>query len=183
MAVATTEAPRTVIVSRADMMRYHDPERIQGYCRSCEKYGAYWSCPPFAEPPLARLGAWTCAVLVTQKTRVAAGSTQEELIGCFLDARKMLCEAMRRQETAGAVAVVAGHCDGCTACTRSRGIACCAPSRLRYSLEALGFDVTGLAEGLAGQKVHWPAHGMPDYLMTVGALLCPSLDVAAGLDL
>ena len=43
-----TETRRSVIVSKADMMRYHDPERIQAYCRSCEKHGLYWSCPPFA---------------------------------------------------------------------------------------------------------------------------------------
>ncbi|WP_263772810.1 DUF2284 domain-containing protein [Propionivibrio soli] len=175
---AVSEAPQAVIASRADMMRYHDPERIQGYCQSCEKHGQYWSCPPFAEPPLAQLGEWTHAVLVTQKTRVACGATKEELIECFLEARQTLCKAMRNSEVDGALAVVAGHCEGCSICTRSLGIACCAPTRMRYSLEALGFDVTGLAEGLAEQKVHWPAHGLPDYLMTVGALLCPSPEVA-----
>jgi hypothetical protein len=49
---------------------------------------------------------------------------------------------------------------------------------LRYSLEAVGFDVTGLAEGLAGQKVLWAAEGMPEYLLTVGALLCSGRDRA-----
>lgn len=176
------ETPHIVIVRRSDMMRYHEPERIQGYCRSCEKHGQYWSCPPFDTPPLEQLGEWTHAVLVTQKTRVEPSSTQEDLIGCFLAARKTLCDTMRQAESDGAVAVVAGHCEGCTSCTRSRGIDCCAPSRMRYSLEALGFDVTGLAEGLSNQKVQWPAHGMPEYLMTVGALLCPGFDVAARLN-
>ncbi len=176
-----TETRRAVIVSEADMMRYHDHERVQAYCRSCEKYGLYWSCPPFAEQPIAQLGDWTDAVLVTQKTPVDAGSTKEDLIERFLVSRQILCDNLRQCETGGAIAVVAGHCDGCSACTRSRGIACCVPSRLRYSLEALGFDVTGLAEGLAGQKMHWPEHGMPDYLLMVGALLCPCRDVAVAL--
>ena len=172
------ESPRSILVSRAEMLRFHDPERIQSYCRSCDKYGLYWSCPPFAESPLAGLGEWTHAVLVTQKTPVAAGCTKEELVEHFLVARQSLCETLRESEGGGAVAVVAGHCDGCTVCTRSRGVDCCAPSRLRYSLESLGFDVTGLAEGLAGKKMSWPAHGVPEYLLMVGALLCRSLDVA-----
>ena len=46
------------------------------------------------------------------------------------------------------------------------------PSKMRYSLEALGFDVTTLAEKLAGQSLHWPKSGVPDYLLIVGALLC-----------
>ena len=54
---------------------------------------------------------------------------------------------------------------------------------MRYSLEALGFDVTGLAEGLAGQTMQWPAHGVPEYLLLVGAMLCPSHDVAETLAL
>lgn len=176
-----TETIQTVIASKADMMRYHDPVRILGYCRSCEKHGMFWSCPPFEDPPLSQLPEWTHAVLVTQKTRVDSGSTKEQLITQFLAARQILGDRMKKWESGGTVVVIAGHCSGCTVCTRSEGDACCSPSRMRYSLEALGFDVTGLAEGLAGQTVHWPTNGMPDYLMTVGALLCPSLDLANSL--
>jgi len=178
---ARTEVAQTVIISKAKMMQYHDPVRIQDYCRSCEKYGMYWSCPPFEEQPLARLSEWSHAVLVTQKTLVMTGSTKEELISQFLDARQVLIDLMKLYESDHVLGVIAGHCFGCTTCTRPKGIACCAPSRMRYSLEALGFDVTGLAEGLAGQTMHWPTSGMPDYLITVGALLCPSLDFAMSL--
>ncbi len=186
MTAIVADAPDTrlsMIVSREEMLRHHDPERIQAYCQSCDKFGQYWSCPPFAEQPLAQLGAWTHAVLVTQKTPVDARSTKEGLIEHFLAARETLCDVLRRSEKEGALAVVAGHCDGCSACTRPRGIACCVPSRMRYSLEALGFDVTGLAEGLAGQTMQWPAHGVPEYLLLVGAMLCPSHDVAETLAL
>ncbi len=175
---ATTDAAQKVIVSLAEMMRYHDPERIQSYCRSCEKYGVFWSCPPFEEQPLSQLSAWTHAVLVTQKTRITAGSSKDELIDQFLTAREILGETMKRWEIDGTVAVIAGHCSGCTLCTRPKDMPCSAPERMRYSLEALGFDVTGLAEGLAGQSMHWPTSGVPDYLITVGALLCPSLALA-----
>ena len=177
----TLDALQTVLVSRAEMMRYYDPERIESYCQACEKFGMFWSCPPFAEPPLAQLGAWSHAVLVTFKMPVDPGTTKDDLVELFLSGRQILCETLREKESGEAVALVAGHCDGCSACTRPRGIACCVPSRMRYSLEALGFDVTGLAEGLAGQRVPWPENGMPDHLLLVGALLCPSPEVAGRL--
>ena len=106
MTAFVTDAPETrlsLIVSRAQMLRHHDPERIQAYCQSCEKFGQYWSCPPFAEQPLAHLGAWTHAVLVTQKTPVDPLLTNEELIAHFLAARETLCDALRHAESAGAL--------------------------------------------------------------------------------
>lgn len=167
-----TGTVHTVIVSKADMMRYYDPERIQGYCRTCEKYGQFWSCPPFESSPLEQLPPWTHAILVTQKTWVEPGSTKERLIEQFLAARQILVNTLKHWERDGCLSVIAGHCSGCSKCTRPRGIACQVPSRMRYSLEALGFDVTALAKKLAGQSLHWPKSGVPDYLLTVGALLC-----------
>ena len=175
---AVPDVVRAVIVGKGDVMRYYDPERIQRYCRSCDKYGQFWSCPPFENSPFAELPEWQRAVLVTLKTRVDSGFTKDELIAQFQASRQRLGERMLGWEKGPALAVVAGHCFGCTTCTRLRGVPCCLPSRMRYSLGALGFDVSGLVEGAAGQRMHWPASGMPDYLLIVGALLCPSADFA-----
>jgi predicted metal-binding protein len=167
---------RTTLVTKEDLMHYHDPERIGSYCRSCDKYGVFWSCPPFAVSPLSVFPEWTHAVIVCQKTQLEAGTTKEQLISRFLDSRLGFANYMQRLEARGhlVTALVAGHCSCCETCTRPLGKACCKPKGLRYSLEAVGFDVTSLAEGLTKQKVHWPKSGIPEYLMTVGALLCPS---------
>lgn len=162
-------------------MRHYDPARIQGYCKSCEKYGLFWSCPPFDDSPLEKLPAWSDAVLITQKTWVDPGSTKGNLIDQFLVARRTLGDTLKAWETDGVITVIAGHCSACSTCTRSRGVACCSPDRMRYSLEGLGFDVTGLVEDLTGQKMDWPTTGMPAYLLIVGALLCPSHDLAAAI--
>lgn len=177
-----TEAAQAVLVSRDEMLRYHDPERIQSYCQSCEKHGMFWSCPPFEEQPLEQLAPWTHAVLVTQKTWIKTGSTNEELMQQFEDARLILGDLLIAKEQGGAVAVVAGHCFGCTACTRPKGLPCSSPNAMHYSLEALGFDVSGIAEGLAGQTMHWPESGIPDYLITVGALLCANPELATRIE-
>lgn len=166
----------TVVVGKDGLMRFHDRERILSYCRSCEKFGAFWSCPPFETPPLVAFPEWSHAVIVCLKTGVKPGTTKDQLIARFLDSRVHFGALMRRMEArcAQATALVAGHCSGCETCTRTKGKACRTPERLRYSLEAVGFDVTGLAEGLVKQKVHWPKTGLPNYLTTVGALLCPN---------
>jgi len=175
------EALRAVSVTKADLMRYHDPVRIQGYCASCEKHGAYWSCPPFAEPPLDSMPDWSHAVIVCQKTWIPAGSTKEQLMERFLEARLHFGKHMQTLERLHEelTALIAGHCSGCDSCTRCEGKPCRLPTRMRYSLEAVGFDVTALAEGLAGQKLHWPKSGLPEYLITVGAVLCPDANAAA----
>ena len=90
-----TGTVHTVIVSKADMMRYYDPECIQGYCRTCEKYGQFWSCPPFENSPLEQLPLWTHAILVIQKTWVEPGSTKEHLIEQFLAARQILVNTLK----------------------------------------------------------------------------------------
>ena len=171
---------QAVVVSKSEMMQYHDPERIQGYCRTCDKYGTYWSCPPFEEMPFLGLDEWTDAVIVTHKVRIDPALSKDEVIDLFQRSRQDLGEMMMRCETGGVLTVIAGHCFGCSTCTRTREKPCGVPARMRFSLEALGFDVTGLAEGLAGQAIHWPAGGMPDYLTIVGALLCATRDLATG---
>ena len=173
------DSVRTVMASHAEVMRFYDPERIQGLCRSCDKYGRFWSCPPFDVAPLGKLPAWSDAVLVTQKTRVDSRSTHENLIEQFLAARQTLGDILKRWEVDGVVALIAGHCSGCAACPRSRGIDCVAPERMRFSLEGLGFDVTALVEALVGQKIDWPTRGAPGHMLLAGALLCSSSEIAA----
>ncbi len=171
------------LATRAELMRHHDPVRIQGYCANCEKFGVYWSCPPFAVSPLAEFPEWTHVVVVVRRTFVEPGTTREQLIGRFLAARVGFGERVRELEARRprVTGLIAGHCSGCRDCTRLAGQACRAPERMRYSLEAVGFDVSGLAEDLAGVKLHWPKSGVPEYLTTVGALLCPDGATAAEL--
>jgi len=179
----TTGAVHASLATRAELLRHHDPERVQGYCRGCGKHGRFWSCPPFAVSPLASFPEWSHAVIVCRQTRIVPGTTKEQLVERFLAERVSFGGQMRRMEEQfpQVTALVAGHCSGCDECSRSEGKPCRAPERLRYSLEAVGFDVTGLAEGLVGVKIHWPKSGVPDYLTTVGALLCPEAAVAARL--
>lgn len=155
------------------LLRYHDPVKIHGHCASCPDYGCVWSCPPFETPVLESLPPWDHALLAILRTPIAPGTPAAGMVGSFHDSRRtfrtLLLEAEAR--VGGTTALVAGYCQGCERCTRPDGLSCPTPSRLRYSLEALGFDVSALTEGLTGMRIQWPKEGVPEYLLTVGALL------------
>jgi len=159
------------------LFRYHDPVRIHGYCATCPDHGRVWSCPPFGEPVLAGFPAWTCALLVTLKTWMGPETRRDDMIEGFHASRRSFRGLLVGVERClpGTTALVAGYCQGCEACCRPQGHPCRAPSELRYSLEAVGFDVSALTEQLVGQRIQWPKEGNPDYLLTVGALLCPEM--------
>jgi len=118
---------------------------------------------------------WDHAVIVCEKVWTRPDASSEQMIAQFFEARKVFRKWLLEveQEQSGLVALVAGFCTGCTECTRAGGKPCRTPSALRYSLEAVGFDVSGLVEGLVGQRLQWAKGKVPEYLMTVGAILCP----------
>ena len=56
-------------------------------------------------------------------------------------------------------------------CTRPEGKPCRYPDRLRYSLEAVGFDVTAAASDLLGIDLEWSSDGtLPKHITIVTAL-------------
>lgn len=168
----------TAVVSKADLMGHHDVDRIQGYCRDCGMYGKLWSCPPFDSQPLTDFPEWTHAVLAMWQTPVSTPDDMNALIAQFQSARRHLGEILMECEQPGTIAVIAGQCFGCSDCLRARGGACCAPARMRYSLESLGFDVSTLTEAFLGHRLAWAADKTPDTLTLVGALFCRNHDTA-----
>jgi len=171
------------LATKEELMRFHDAVRIEGYCKACDKHGSVWSCPPFGSPPLESYPEWTHVVLLCHKCPVRQETTQAQLMELFHSARAAFNIRIRELESRqpGATALVAGQCSGCEPCSRLEGLPCRFPEQMRHSLEAIGFDVTQLSESLVGQKLHWPKSGMPEYLMTVGALLCPDKTSAEAL--
>ncbi|WP_319241909.1 DUF2284 domain-containing protein [uncultured Propionivibrio sp.] len=172
----------TAVVGKTDLMRHHDIDRIQGYCRDCGMYGKFWSCPPFDHQPLTALPEWTHAVLVMWQTPVHIPDDLNALIEQFQAARRQLGEILIDYESLGSTAVIAGQCFGCSDCVRGRGAACCSPTRMRYSLESLGFDVSTMTEEFVGHRLAWAADKTPDTLTLVGALLCRNHETTGQLE-
>jgi predicted metal-binding protein len=169
------------LATREACLAHYDPARILSYCASCPNHGSRWSCPPFQDSLLESLGNWSHAVVVGRKVPLPpseipsnpeAGSAWA--LERFHTSRAEFREILLEVEKAfpGSRALVAGHCVQCPACARETGHPCRFPEAMRFSLEAVGFDVTGLATGVLGLSIQWPRQGLPKYYLTVGALLC-----------
>lgn len=129
--------------------RYRDRERIQELCRSCPGYARTWACPPFAEDPFAAAGRYRYAslILLTAVTDNAGlAAMRDRLAGKLEEAERLYGGLSFR---------AAGGCTLCAGCTRPDGLPCRFPERLRYSPEALGFDLCAAAADLFGYKVRW----------------------------
>jgi predicted metal-binding protein len=169
------------LATREACLAHFDPARVLSYCAGCPNFESRWSCPPFPDHSLDRLGNWSHAVVAARKVPLPfeeIPSTPEGANAWALDrfhaSRAEFREILLKLEKAfpGSRALVAGHCVQCTACAREVGDPCRFPEAMRYSLEAVGFDVTSLTAGILGVSIHWPSQGLPEYYLTVGALLC-----------
>lgn len=129
--------------------RYRDRARIEELCRSCPGYARTWACPPFAEDPLDATGRYRHAslILLTAVTDNAGLATMRGRLAGKLEEAERLYGGLSFR--------AAGGCTLCACCTRPSGLPCRFPERLRYSPEALGFDLCAAAEDLFGYKVRW----------------------------
>ena len=182
------------VATREECLVHYDLVRIHGYCASCPNYGARWSCPPFSALPLDSFGEWTHAVLVARKVlldpppNLGHEAAQIWALERFHLSRAEFRKILLETEAAfpGATALVAGHCAHCATCARLEDTPCRAPKLLRLSLEAVGFDVASLSASLLGVAPLWPSKGLPEYYLTVGAILssneAEALEIRSALD-
>ena len=65
-----------------------------------------------------------------------------------------------------------GNCNLCMRCTKTIGMPCKMPFKLRYSIESLGGDVDKTVEDTFGYKIIYAKDGkLPEYMIFVGGLL------------
>lgn len=163
------------------LKEFYFPEKFLPYCRECPNYNARWSCPPY-DKPLPRLEDYAGACLLSvkivydQETRVKTKGAQaaERVYRQVVEQAKLLAEdwALEQQRRRpGSLALACGGCRRCGRCARQEGLPCRYPEKLRFSLEAMGFDVSGIAEALLGQKMLWAGDSLPEYHLLVGGLL------------
>ena len=152
--------------------RFRDRERVEGYCRECMNFGRKWSCPPFGdEGPLAGFSMEDYSMI---KLLLAEVPSEGSWAGDgFSKAREKVDALIFEMErsTVGAYALLPGTCLLCKTCGKSSGV-CHFPSKVRPSLEALGFDVAKTMSELFGAELEWAKDGAaPKQYRLVGALL------------
>lgn len=162
-----------------------DVPRVSGYCASCRNYGAKWSCPPFQTPPMAVWAAYDSLLLYGVKISTPVSDLnqtydQETLQLKYEDLlslpRASLHEELLQMEQnlPGSLSLYAGSCVLCgeDTCTRKTGKPCRLPQEMRYSIEALGGDVSLCLERYFNKKLLWAKEGkLPPTFILLGGLL------------
>lgn len=164
--------------------RFVDVEKFLGYCRECHNYNVHWSCPPYDFDPLELWRKYRELKVVGLQILF-----EEDFVGTELDSeqwtalyREVLHKESRsfyqmlrkeEEEADGRFLLNPGSCSLCgdSGCDR-RKAPCNHPEKRRYSIEALGGNVSAVSEELLGVKMQWIEGGkVPTFLHLVGGIL------------
>lgn len=157
--------------------RFRDVDRFMPCCRACPNYGRVWACPPFDRDIDRELGRYSRALIVATKiTPLDTGLPLSESQRLIRPERLRLESRLRQMERqcGGRSFAYAGSCLYCPegTCTRTAGLPCRHPDKVRPSLEAYGFDIGRTTAELFGIDLLWSTDGhIPVYLTLVTALL------------
>lgn len=162
--------------------KYQDTERYIAYCRECPRYDTVWSCPPLYLDVDAYLGqfAWVnilCARIILGNDVITEADTKEKIraVGweILLSVKLGMEEKLRRLEKhiPGSVSLSSGGCNLCKECSRKDGQPCRQPDKMRYSLDAFGFDLTAITKDMFDIDILWCKERLPDYFTLIHGIL------------
>ncbi len=184
-----------------ELIKFHNPKLIKGYCKQCKKYGTVWSCPEFNFNELELLKSYNYVYLIHSKIyiRDLCKSTIDEYYNNLLNiipevkdykddmgknfntlyfsGRLYLDNMLLRIEESykHSLAIVSGRCLYCDPCEKTKGKKCINPEKLRYSLEALSIDVSSLLKYSLNEEIQWSNDEASNYITCVSALLSKNL--------
>ena len=150
---------------------YRRVEYFLQFCRQCGNYGNRHGCPPFDHDTLALIQPYSkvriIGVKITPRDKhlpLAAANDLMAPIPLKLNEELIATEA----ELAGRAFGFVGTCPYCNSCSRTSGLSCRHPDKVRPSLEAIGFDISKTASDLLGIDIKWSRDGfLPEYLTLV----------------
>ena len=162
--------------------KYQNREKFMAYCRKCPRYDSLWSCPPlsFDVDEFLKPYTWVnilCAKINLDKETIRRASTVEKIKDNgweIVSAVKLgTDERLRNLETQipGSLSLSSGGCNLCERCTRKSGTPCRQPDKMRYSLDAFGFDLTAITKDVFHIDILWCKDSLPEYLTLIHGLL------------
>lgn len=162
-------------LTMAEMMKYHHPAEILGYCSQCPNYGHFWSCPPHKSPISEYLGLFDSAYIFGTRVYRDRDHQMNEngLLVRYHHWKKRINQILLDNERLfpDSQVLISGHCEICGTCRRIMGESCIRPTTQRYSAESLGFKVSAMIEDFFGDTLQWEGGGTPPYLYIVTGLL------------
>lgn len=180
-----------------ELLKHYNPNVINKYCQGCNKFSKIWSCPPLPFNDYEFLSRFKYCYLISGKV-IINKIPEDKLASIVNDALKKYSDiSITKDENTNifngiyykfreyndikilnlekffpnSTALVSGRCLICNSCTRTQSRPCIYPEKLRYSLEALGLDVTSIIENLLGESLQWSSTSKPEYVTCISALL------------
>lgn len=152
-----------------------DVPRFLALCQKCPTYGTRWSCPSFSFNPMEIWTKYDTLHLVAYVLVFQPGRSVKEGMDALKAEKDVLMADLLAMEHAhsGSLALFAGTCDLCPeGCSKPAGVPCRKPKQMRYSIEALGGNVSLTAEKYLNKPLLWMnTSELPEYLALVGGLL------------
>ena len=165
--------------------KYQNREKFLAYCKECPRYNNTWSCPPLAFDVNEYLDKYTyvyvvCAKITLTDQVIREADTPDKVkdmgwkILCEVKAN--LEEKLRSMErlVPESISLSSGGCNNCNICTRKDGIPCRLPDKMRYSMDAFGFDLTAITKDLFDIDIQWCKDSLPKYFTLIHGLLTKS---------
>lgn len=164
------------VTSPATLYKY---KLKQVMCGNCPAYNKRWACPPFASENDTIITSKKNANLVSVKIKPTKKNNIPKKI--IDEARIFLDELFYKLETlsSNSTLLLAGSCicDFADNCPKLKKFPCVRKNKMRYSLEALGYDVTKISEELLNTKILWQTDVQPEYF-TLVYCICSDLDIS-----
>ena len=148
-------------------------------CGNCPAYNKRWACPPFITENDTIITSKKNANLVsikikpTKKNNIPKKIIDEARV--FLDELFYKLEALNLNSTL----LLAGSCicNFADNCPKLKKLPCVRKNKMRYSLEAFGYDVTKISEEILDTKILWQTDIQPEYF-TLVYCICSDFDIS-----
>ncbi len=148
-------------------------------CGNCPAYNKRWACPPFEMQTKDIVPNKKFANLVAIKIKPTQKNISPKKI--IDQARSFLDELFYEFESSNSnhILLLAGSCICSLAenCPKQKNIPCVKKEKMRYSLEALGYDVMKISEELLNIKILWQTDVQPEYF-TLVYCICSDSDIS-----
>lgn len=157
---------------------YQDIGNYLAYCKACPNYNTVWSCPPLPFDAAAYLEKFPWMYVVGAKINLSPetikqADTAEKVKdmgwNIVVEVKLAMEEKMRKLEAKlpGSMALSSGGCNLCSVCSRGEGTLCRWPDKMRYSLDAFGFNLTAITREMLGIEIQWCQDRLPNYFTLV----------------
>ncbi|MBN2794516.1 MAG: hypothetical protein JXR88_03855 [Clostridia bacterium] len=154
-----------------ELLKHYDPIHVEEACKSCGNYNKVWSCPPLQLDVKDWIESFSKIIIRIHKIQFLQPNLhKDEMLKVFESERQAFGQFLMSEELSGDQCLIAGHCFQCEFCTKEKNLPCVKKDKMRYSLEALGFEVGSIAKA-CGVPIKWHFEGENPYYLTVGGLL------------